>query len=170
LSSDKTTQEWVRSTIGSLLWLARTSRIDILYAVNVACAHTHAPFVLRRSTQQHGQIILKACADADFAGEPEENDGAMKSTTGIIAYIHGVGPFFGQAKLQDTISRSTAEAEYKAVGAAGQFCMSIRQLLEEIGLKQIEPTMIYNDNNACISTATTKVSSSKLRHVKINFH
>ena len=177
-----------RELIGRLLWIARFSRPDILYAVTQLCSHvtafdeshvTAAKRVLRylKGTKdlelilrKQDEFALEVYADADFAGEPEGNDGAMRSLTGIVAYIRGVGPIFSQSKLQSTVSTSTAEAELKAVGSAVQFTLSIRQLLGELGFTPTLPTTIYNDNEACIASLKSTVSGSRLRHVKINFH
>ncbi len=49
--------------------------------------------------------IIKAQADANFAGEPEENE---SSISGAIAYISGVGSLFAQVKLQSTVALSTS--------------------------------------------------------------
>ncbi len=176
-----------RELVGNLLWLARTTRPDILYAVNQLCSHVlnygeehviAAKRVLRylkgskelplKLTKQE-EFTLEAYADADFAGEPEENDQAMKSLSGMVAYIKGIGPIYSQSKLQSTVSTSTSEAELKAVGMAVQFILPIRQLLEEIGFKCETPTTIYNDNASCIASLKSKLSGSKLRHVKVNF-
>jgi hypothetical protein len=85
-----------REAVGKLLWLARSSRPDILYAVNQVGAHCNNPnashvnatkrifrylqgtkslgIVFRRSGNR---IQLEAFFDAVYAGEPEENDSPM---------------------------------------------------------------------------------------------
>jgi hypothetical protein len=117
-----------------------------------------------------GSGVLKAFADADFAGEPEPNDLPLRSTSGLVIYLQGIGPIFSQSCLQPTISRSTAESEYKAVGAAAQAVSSIRQLLEELGFPQEDPTVVYNDNQACIAMTKNRTSGFSTRHLKIQFH
>jgi KUP system potassium uptake protein len=94
----------------------------------------------------------------------------MRSITGMVAYIHGVGPIYSRSSLQTTISRSTAEAEYKAASTAAQFCSSFRQLLEEIGFPQTSPTTIHGDNQACLAIAGSKISGSNTRHIKLQYH
>jgi hypothetical protein len=177
-----------REAVGSLLWLARTSRPDILYAVNQLGAHainpnsSHVTAVrrvlrylkgtkdLKMTLKKADNIILRAFVDADYAGEPEENDHPMRSLTGMIAYIHGVGPIYSQSSLQSTISRSTAEAEYRATATAGMFCSGFRQLLGELGFPQEAPSIIYNDNAACLIMAKNKSSGSNTRHVRLQYH
>ena len=179
------------SLIGSLLWLARTSRPDILYATNQLCRHvrcfntTHViaakrvlrylkatinlPLILRRP-KQSTTPCLEVFVDADFAGEPEQSDSPARSTSGIVAYIKDIGPIYNQSSLQTTIARSTAEAEYVAVGTASATIVGFRQLLAEIGFQQEQPTKIYNDNQACIAIANKPTCGSNLRHIKINYH
>ena len=72
--------------------------------------------------------------------------------------------------MQTTIAGSTAEAEYKAVGMVAKGVIGQRQLLAELGLDQVAPTTIYEDNQACIVMAKAKFSGSKTRHIKLNHH
>jgi hypothetical protein len=106
----------------------------------------------------------------DFAAEPEGNDYPMRSISGLVAYIHRVGPIFSSAVLEKTISLSTAEAEYKSVAKASQFCIGIHQFLDEIGFPQKDPTIIMNDNMAAVTMVKQDFSSSSTRHIKIKFH
>lgn len=149
-----------REAVGKLLWIARCSRPDIYYAVNQLCAHsichddTHIAAVkhcarylsgarthsLRfRGGGDSSAIVLRAYCDADFAGEPETNDKPLASMSGCVLYLDGIGPVYWSAKLQSTISRSTSEAEYRAVGETAVRVTAIRNLLEEIGFKQEGP-------------------------------
>jgi hypothetical protein len=173
--------------VGNCLWLGRTSRPDILYAVGQLGQHVSnyddshidaAKWLLRylygtsslcMTLRQQSSFIYEGICDSDFAGEPEQNEGSMKSLAGMIGMIRGIGPVYAQSKLQSTVSTSTAEAELKAVGGAVQHALGFRQLLEEIGFSPELPTIIYNDNMSCIASLKTKLSGSKLRHVKVNF-
>jgi hypothetical protein len=177
-----------REAVGSLLWLARTSRPDILYAVNQLGAHAMNPNLshvtavrrvlrylkgtkeLKMTLRRGDNLILRAFVDADYAGEPELNDHPMRSLTGMVAYIHGIGPIYCQSSLQSTIARSTAEAEYRATATAGMFCSGFRQLLGELGFPQEGPTIIHNDNAACLAMVKNKSSGSNTRHIKLQFH
>ena len=61
----------------SPLWLARTSRSDIFYDVRL--------------------YANRAChifCEADSAGEPEEKEFPMRSTTRISPFIKDVGPLY----------------------------------------------------------------------------
>jgi hypothetical protein len=177
-----------RQAVGALLWLARCTFPEMLYAVNQLGAHTHhfgsvhvtavkrcfqytkgkkaQAIVLRKGPT----LELRAYADSDYCGEPEGDDNAMKSLTSIIVYLVGVGYIAAQSSLQTTVSRSTAESEYRCAGACCQTIMGLRNQMEELGLAQIAPTGIYGDNEACIKMTKNVVCSSSLRHIRNDHH
>lgn len=178
----------MRQVVGALLWIGRTSRPDILYAVNQLCAHcnnynqthiTAAKRVLRYLkgtmhlgiTFRHNSVFrLGLYVDADFAGEPEGNDHPMRSLSGLIAYIHGVGPIYCSSSLQSTISKATSEAETRGTSKGAQVALGYRHVLHELGLTQDEPTVIFNDNQACIALTKNPYSGSRTRHIKVDHH
>jgi hypothetical protein len=177
-----------RTAVGELLWLARTGRPDILYAVNQLTKFSHnwdsshvtaakrvmrylkgtidLKMVFKRSTDLECVIF----ADADLAGEPEENSFPMCSLSGLVAYMKGIGPFFCSVNLEKTISQSTAEAEYKTIGRGGKIAATVRQFLAELGFTQNKPTIIFNDNQAAIAIAKKPYCTSATRHMKIKYH
>jgi len=178
-----------RAAVGTLLWLARCSRPDIFFAVNQLASHAscfnsehvqalkHCARYLKGTRHLRLRIragapalILRAYADADFAGEPQENDQGMHSLSGCLLFMVGTGPVFWQSKLQSTISRSTAEAEYRSSGTAAQHIASYRNILQELGFEQTSPTTLLEDNQACIAMTSSLLCSSKARHIKLDHH
>jgi hypothetical protein len=177
-----------REAIGTLLWIARCSRPDIMYAVNQCGAHCNKPgpahviaikriFKYLKGTKElcltlHRQpdLQLIAFADADDAGEPEISDNPMRSLSGMVIGFKGVGPICTISKLQTTISRSSAESEYRCVGDCAAHIVGIRDLLEELDFKQLEPTIIYEDNQACIKMTESILCNSRTRHIKRDHH
>jgi hypothetical protein len=179
---------YYRGAVGHLLWLARTTKPEILYAVNQCAAHCSAPnhthvaavkrvlryckgtidepLILRQGTK----IEVTCYTDSDFAGEPELSDKPLRSLSGLIVGLKGIGFLFAMSSLQTTVSRSTAEAEYRAGGNACQVVIGLRNQLEELGFKQMEPTNILGDNEACIKMFKSEVSGSALKHIKIDHH
>ncbi len=177
------------SAVGALLWVARCSRPDILYAVGQVSQHLQNPnmthvravkhilrylkgtrdlgLTLRKGTET---IVLEAYSDADFAGEPQENEHPMHSLSGIVLYLKGIGQFYSQSSIQKTISRSTSEAEYRAAGQASTIVSAHRNFLAEIGMTQVEPTTIWEDNQSCIAMTKSVICSSKARHIKLDHH
>ncbi len=115
-------------------------------------------------------IELVCYSDSDYCGEPELSDKPMKSLSGLVVGLKGIGFLYAQSSLQTTVSRSTAEAEYRAGGTACQVVLGIRNQLEELGFKQEWPTTIWGDNEACVKMFKSAVSGSALRHIKLDHH
>ncbi|KAK1645287.1 hypothetical protein QYE76_063092 [Lolium multiflorum] len=119
-----------RSVVGGLQYLTLT-RPDISYAVNRVCQYLHSPrdthwtAVKRipryvRHTASYGlrlssasSCLLSAYSDADWAGNPDD-----RRSTGGYAVFFGSNLIAWSARKQATVSRSSTEAEYKAVGDA----------------------------------------------------
>ena len=60
-----------------------------------------------------GSLVLSAYSDADWAGDPLDR----KSISGILVFL-GNSPITWSAKKQPTVSRSSIEAEYRALAFA----------------------------------------------------
>ena len=177
-----------RRAVGQLLWFARTGRPDILYAVNQLTqfahdwdsSHVQAAKKVMRYLKGSIDLVLTlhrtddpeliVYADADFAAEPEGNDFPMCSTSGMVAFMRGVGAIYSSVNLEKTISHSTAEAEYKSISRAAKFTEGLRQFLDEIGFPQTKATALLNDNQAAIAMSKQIFCSSSTRHMKIKFH
>lgn len=123
-----------RSITGALQNLTLT-RPDIAYAVNQACLYMHSPRaahwnlvkrILRylRGSINDGLFItaspsteLKAYSDADWAGCPD----TRRLTSGYCVFLGDLLVSWS-SKRQPTVSRSSAEAEYRAVANATAEC------------------------------------------------
>ena len=55
-----------------------------------------------------------------------------------------------QSVRQQVVALSSAEAEYYAASVAGTDMCYPRRLLADLGYPQGEPTILYEDNMACI--------------------
>uniref|UniRef100_A0A0A9D390 Reverse transcriptase Ty1/copia-type domain-containing protein n=1 Tax=Arundo donax TaxID=35708 RepID=A0A0A9D390_ARUDO len=149
-----------RSIAGALQYLTLT-RPDISYAVQQACLHMHDPrephlaLVKRilqyvKGTISYGlhlhasSTTLIAYSDADWAGCPD----SRRSTSGFCVYLGDNldNLVSWSAKRQSTVSRSSAEAEYRAVAHVVAECCWIRQLLQELHLPLQSTTIVYCNN------------------------
>jgi hypothetical protein len=110
-------------------------RTDIIYAVNQAYLHMHAPHdshwalvkrILRyiRGTSGYGvhiigstDVRLRAYSDVDWAGCPD----IRRSTSGYCVFL-GDSLMSWSSKHQTMMSHSSAEAEYRAVTNATAEC------------------------------------------------
>ena len=79
------------------------------------------------SLQASTSLDLTAYSDADWAGCPD----TRRSTSGYCIYL-GDNLVSWSSKRQTTVSRSSAEAEYRAVAHVVAECCWIHQLLGEL--------------------------------------
>ena len=145
-------QKEYQSAIGSLMYLAVSTRPDIAFAVNNLAWFNSKPQkehwtplkrILKylKGTTNIG-ILYKldgadkcvGYSDADWAGYTSDR----RSTSGYI-FMFGAcgGPISWSSKKQKCVALSTAEAEYVALSGAAQECLWLRQL-EDV-LLRVQP-------------------------------
>jgi hypothetical protein len=75
------------------------------------------------------------------------------------------------SKLQATVAKSTAEAEYAAISDGVRQLQAIRAIPVDMGLMSDQgPVQVHNDNQSAIYTANNITLGSNMRHVHINYH
>jgi len=171
-----------RSIAGALQYLTLT-RPDIAYAVQQVCLFMHDPRephlalvkrILRyvKGTLTSGLQIgissvdsLTAYSDADWAGCPD----SRRSTSGYCVYL-GDTLVSWSSKRQTTVSRSSAEAEYRAVAHVVAECCWIRQLLQELHLPLFKATVVYCDNVSAVYMTANPVHHRRTKHIEIDIH
>ena len=168
--------------MGVLQYLTLT-RPDIAYAVNQACLYMHSPWathwnLVKRILQylrgmiDCGLVIssststdLKAYFDADWGGCPH----TRRSTSGYCVYL-GDSFISWSSKRQPTVSRSSAEAEYRGVANAAAECCWLRNRLTELHVKIDKATMIYCDNVSAVYLSENLVHHRRTKHVELDIH
>ncbi|BBN68753.1 hypothetical protein Prudu_560S000100 [Prunus dulcis] len=132
----------IQNNIGGLLELCSTSssRPGITFSVNQACQFIHNPMeshvmAVKRILRylkgtidfgihfQHGLLNLQTYSDDDWAVDPNDR----RSILGCIVYLVS-SPISWASKKQHTISRSSTEAEYRALAIVIAELTWIRQL------------------------------------------
>jgi hypothetical protein len=170
-----------RSMIGSLLYLT-ASHPDIAHAVGVCARYqanpkeSHLNLVKRILKYIHGTYdqgllytfdtnsSLVGYCDADWAGNVEDR----KSTSGGCFFVgNNLVSWF--SKKQNSVSLSTAEAEYIAAGSSSTQLLWMKQMLEEYGVNPGVMTL-YCDNLSAISISKNPVQHSRTKHIDIRHH
>jgi histone deacetylase 1/2 len=146
------------SIVGALQYLTLT-RPNISFAVNKVCQFLHAATtvhwaavkrILRyvRGTLHLGLKIRKspstlvsAFTDADWAGCPDDR----RSTGGFVVFF-GSNLISSTARKQATVSRSSIEAEYKAMANATAELMWVHKLLAELKVPHSSVARLWCDN------------------------
>jgi len=173
--------------VGSLLYLSCWTRGDLAATVSqlsrymssptqdhlVACKHclryvratAHLQLVYGAALDFRENMNLLAYADADWAGDKTER----KSTSGYIIMLGTAAVAWRSAK-QDCIALSSTESEYISLCLAVQEIKHLRNLLKDMGQLQTEPTVVLEDNQACIHLAEQMVTKQQSKHIDIKFH
>ncbi|GJR76031.1 ribonuclease H-like domain-containing protein [Tanacetum coccineum] len=171
-----------RSLAGGLQYLTFT-RPDLSYAVQQVCLYMHDPRephfaalkrILRyvQGTLELGlQLYASATTslvgytDADWAGCPS----TRRSTSGYCVFL-GDNLLSWSAKRQHTISRSSAEAEYRGVANVVAETAWIRNLLRELHSPLLTATLVYCDNVSAVYMSANPVQHQRTKHIEIDIH
>lgn len=170
-----------RALVGSLLYLAGTTRPDIQYATGLVARYSSDPRVGHQALAEKilnyvgktkdlklifqpekGQLV--GYADAGFAQDQDDR----KSTTGYSNML-GRATVSWYSGKQKTVSTSTSTAEYIALGAAIREGVFLHQLLTELGESPGKITL-HEDNQAAIAMTKNPVYHSRQKHVDIQHH
>ncbi|CAL9026178.1 unnamed protein product [Prunus brigantina] len=174
-------QTLYRSMIRSLFYLT-ASRPDISFSVGVCARFQSDPkeshlFAVKRIIKYVSGTIgfglwytydtcvnLVGYSDVDWAGCSDDR----KSTSGGVFYV-GNNLVAWHSKKQNSVSLSTAEAEYVAAGSCCTQLLWMRQMLEDYGLAQ-SCFLIYCDNMSAIDISKNPVQHSRTKHIDIRHH
>lgn len=169
-----------------VLWLQYLTftRLDIAYSVNFVCQFMQSPteqhflavkLILRylKGTLDHGltfrpaTLELKAFTDSDWAGDPND----LRSTTGFVIFL-GNCPISWSSRKQTTVSRSSTEAEYRAMAdtASEVLCTWLRHLLIYMLLFPLLPLCNVTMFLHWLSHLTPFTIRSKVKHVEVDVH
>ncbi|XP_066323353.1 uncharacterized mitochondrial protein AtMg00810-like [Miscanthus floridulus] len=136
-----------RSLAGALQYITVT-RPDLAFAV-----------------QQDRDLPITAYSDADWAGCPD----TRRSTSGFCVFL-GDALVSWSSKRQPTVSRSSAEAEYRAVANAAAECIWLRQLLGELQCAITKATVTYCDNISAVYMSANPVHHKRTKHIELDIH
>lgn len=170
------------SVVGALQYLTLT-RPDISFAVNKVCQYLHSPttqhwsavkrilrylcgtlgygLYLRRSPS----LFLSAFSDADWAGNSDD-----RRSTGGFAIFFGPNLVSWSARKQPTVSRSSTEAEYKAVANATAEIIWIQSVLGELGIPQSRVPCLWCDNLGATYLTANPRFHGRTKHIEVDFH
>nr|XP_043609556.1 secreted RxLR effector protein 161-like [Erigeron canadensis] len=169
-----------RRLIGRLLYLQAT-RPDIAYSVNTLSQFVSDPRkshmdavtrILRYLKATSGQSILLpkeggtnlvGYSDSDWLGCPL----IRRSRTGYLILLGGA-PISWKTKKQSVVSRSSAEAEYRAMAQTVSEIIWLHWLLQELGITQLSSTTLFCDNQAARHIANNPVFHERTKHVEMD--
>ena len=179
-SGNSINKERYQRLVGRLIYLCHT-RPDISYAVSVVSRYMHDPKsehlnvvyrILRylKSNsgkglmfKSHGHLNVESYCDADWASYLDDR----RSTSGYCVFVGG-NLVSWRSKKQSLVSRSTTEAEYRAMSLVVSEMLWVRNLLSELNVLRNVPLRVWCDNKSAISIANNPVQHDRMKHVEID--
>ena len=173
-----------QQAIGCLTYISTATRPDIAAAVGVLSQYMSKPSkdhwmgvkrVLRylKGTLKYGLKFsaqeekpeLFGYSDADWAGDVD----TRRSTSGYVFQI-GSGTVSWSSRKQQTVAKSSTEAEYVALSSATQEAVWLRRLMKDLGRQMDAPATIYEDNQGAIELAKNARFHNRTKHIDICHH
>ena len=181
-----------RELVGSLMYIMMGTRPDLCFAISYfsqfqSCySEEHWKYlkdVLRylnavqnlglkfsKNTDCNLTFNLQAYADADFANSKDR-----KSISGFVVKLN-TNLIAWKSKKQNSVTLSSAEAEYVAISVCLTECLFIKQFIEDILSKDFGKIMlfekkivVFEDNQSAIKIANT-LETKQSKHIDIRYH
>nr|CAD40421.3 OSJNBa0065J03.17 [Oryza sativa Japonica Group] len=172
------------SAIGALMYLANSTRPDIAFSVNLLARYSAAPtkhhwtgvknvFRYLNGTRDLGLFFKKnqdstliGYTDASYLSDPHN----ARSQTGFV-FLQGGTAISWKSSKQTLVATSTNHSEIIALYEASRECVWLRRMVNHIltscGIGSLEsPTIIYEDNAACVvQMKTGYIKSNITKHI-----
>ena len=171
-----------RELVGSLTYLASTTRPDISFAASYLGQFNNcfgvdhwkaAKRVLRylKGTVDVGLVFSEGSTpatgyvDADWGNDSDDR----RSFTGYI-FKHNGGPIAWESRKQRTVALSTTEAEYMALSEGVKEALFLKRYLSELGFGASNEMRVYCDNQSSIKLSENDVFHGRSKHIDIRHH
>jgi hypothetical protein len=172
--------------VGALLYVAITSHPEIQHAVMLLSKKLQSPEesdlirvkrVMRflqgvkhlglfyHKDESFDEPTLFGYSDSDWAGDVI----TRRSTSGNVMMLGG-STVSWMAKLQPIVAQSSTEAEYIAANEAGKEIVWLRMLLNELQVKQSNPTKLLLDNTTAMQMVNGDGQYNKRKHIAVKYH
>ena len=113
----------------------------------------------------NSELKLNGFSDSDWVGCPE----TRKSLTGYIINL-GRSPIAWRSKMQNTVLRSSSEAEYRALASTTCELQWLLYLLEDLHAEHTQPVLLFCDNQSASQIALNPVFHERMKHIEIDYH
>ncbi|MGZ8925640.1 MAG: reverse transcriptase domain-containing protein, partial [Nitrososphaeraceae archaeon] len=177
-----------RSIVGSMLYAANITRLDISYVIGVLARYTHKPYNYHLAAAKHVLRYLRGTTNykLTFGGNITNNDNNQlfniimytdsnwanekdnrKSTGGWLTTINNL-PINWQSKKQNTIAQSSTEAEYYALTEAVNETRFVQQWFKFCCNLDLDiPIVIKCDNTGAIHMSDHSTNHNRTKHIDI---
>ncbi|MFS7939138.1 putative RNA-directed DNA polymerase [Helianthus anomalus] len=168
--------------VGKLIYLSLT-RPDISYTVQYLSQFMHKPLVVHLEIALRLLRFLKLCPGKGILFNKDSSldlvcytDSDWAKCLDTRRSVTGYCVLFGnclvswKSKKQSVVSRSTGEAEYRAMCSATCELVWIVNLLDELHVKCELPIKVCCDSSAAISIAANPVFHERTKHFEVDLY
>ncbi|XP_058732675.1 uncharacterized mitochondrial protein AtMg00810-like [Vicia villosa] len=171
-----------RSIIGKLLYLTH-SRPDIMFSVcrssqylakptstHLQAAHRIVRYLKNAPAKglffrRHSNLQLTGFSDSDWGACPT----SRRSITGFCFFL-GDNIISWKTKKQTVVSRSSSEAEYRALANTTCEAQWLLFLLHDFRIPHPSPVTLYCDNQSAIQIANCPIFHERTKHIEMDCH
>ncbi|CAH9078354.1 unnamed protein product [Cuscuta europaea] len=170
-----------RRALGLLQYLAFT-RPDLSFSINRLSQYMHHPSehhwqavkrILRylKGTINFGLFLRRNCS-LNLTAFSDSNWGNIldvgRSTTAYVLYL-GSNIISWKSAKQKCVSRSSTEAEYRAVAHATAELLWVQNILRELRISISQPPVLYCDNQGTTYVCANPVFHSRMKHLALDY-
>ncbi|GKB86912.1 hypothetical protein Tco_0959184 [Tanacetum coccineum] len=168
--------------MGKLIYLTNT-RPDISYDVHCLRQFMHSPLTSHLKTSfkilrylkgcpglgihiaKTSSMFLNAYSDADWAK-------CVITRKSVIGYCIFLNDSFvsWKSKKQKTLSKSSTEAEYKALALVTSEVIWVLKILKDLHIENLLPVSLHCDSNSAIKIAVNHIFHERTEHLEIDLH
>lgn len=171
-----TNRERYQRIVGKLIYLSLT-RPDIAYSVSQVSQFMHAPTIrhqnavdqiLRYLKGTPGKgMLYKKTENRKIEGFTDANWSDSKSTTGYCTKFWG-NVVTWRSKKKSVVSRSSTEAEYRAIAQGICELIWLDRLLIELKIDVNGQLHLYSDSQPAIANVHNPIQHHRMKHVRID--
>ncbi|MBW0462001.1 hypothetical protein O181_001716 [Austropuccinia psidii MF-1] len=175
-----------RSAVGSIDYLSSATHPYLAHAVSSLFQYLENPGIRHWKSFLHVLRYLKGCQELSLIYPRNGTEGIIaysnadwgsckanrRSISGYLASFKG-GLVMWKTRKQQSVSTSTAEAEYKSLCDLTSALLWLKKWTAEVGIINTKyPILIWNDNQSCINTANSdsNFNNKHMKHVNIQLH
>ncbi|XP_034679699.1 uncharacterized mitochondrial protein AtMg00810-like [Vitis riparia] len=171
-----------RRLVGQLIYLTIT-RLEISYSVHILSQFMQEPRKPHLDVVHHllrylkgapgqglyfpakGNFLLRGFCDADLA----RCSITRRSVTGYCIFL-GEALISWKTKKQTTVSRSSAESEYRAMASITCEFTWLKYLLDDLKVEHLQPAKPFCDSKSTLYIAANPVYHEHTKHIEIDCH